>query len=349
VQKPVKPLQIFDIKKYALMPEWIRKVLGEFENSEELNSLRICTSSQETQNEINNGFWVLQLVGKESDAVRMPVIFADKNGLYTQFAIQFSTLLSEKFSQNISYTDELLQQTLLELHSKNEAVKKANEEIDKFVYSASHDLRAPLTSVLGLVYLLKQKDTSSEHQLYFDLMIESIGRLDSTIRDIVAYSKNNKTDIRIEPINLTRLLEPVIVQLSNIEAHHFNLFECVSILSDQLFYSDWSRLQIVLYNLMINSIKYRSNERPLSIVVALETNNDQVVITFSDNGSGIESKYLDKIFDMFYRSNEKSLGAGLGLYIVKEIIDRLGGEITVHSALNVGTTFKIKLPNHKQN
>lgn len=95
---------------------------------------------------------------------------------------------------------------------------------------------------------------------------------------------------------------------------------------------------------MSNSVKYRSLARELEIVIDLVEQPETIEITFSDNGIGIDSLYINKIFDMFYRSNEKSTGAGLGLFVVKEIVDKLKGRINVYSAPDMGSTFKILLP-----
>lgn len=327
------------------LPQWLKEILSKKKTDVSNFLLKICFTFDQVKTSTNQGFWALYIYFEDNHTLNMPVIFNPRNVDEIPVGLQdILTSINQYFFQSVNYTDVLLKRTMQELESKNEELKKANTELDRFVYSASHDLRAPLTSVLGLVYLLKEKDADQDKNLYLDLMIESIGKLDGTIRDIVAYSKNNKTEIKNESINLKRLLEPIIVQLSNIEARNINLFERVKIINDFNFIGDWSRLQIVFYNLMSNSVKYRSLARELEIVIDLVEQPETIEITFSDNGIGIDSLYINKIFDMFYRSNEKSTGAGLGLFVVKEIVDKLKGRINVYSAPDMGSTFKILLP-----
>lgn len=332
------------------LPQWLKEILSQKKQIQNDFQLKVCFSYNQVKESTTLGYWALFIYFDGEHTLNIPVIFNPKNVHDVPTDLQEILIsINHYFFQSVNYTDVLLKRTLQELESKNDELKKANTELDRFVYSASHDLRAPLTSVLGLVYLMKEKDAEHDKNLYLDLMIESIGKLDSTIRDIVAYSKNNKTEIKNENINLKRLLEPIIVQLSNIEARNINLFEQVKLVNDSNFIGDWSRLQIIFYNLMSNSVKYRSLMRDLEIVIDLTEQPDTVEIAFSDNGIGIDSLYINKIFDMFYRSNEKSTGAGLGLFVVKEIVDKLKGNIQVYSAADVGSTFKIILPKIKIN
>lgn len=348
----VHPNQLF----YSLadsrdeLPQWLKEIFSQKETFISNFQLKVCFNFEQVKLSTSQGYWALYVYFDGNHTLNIPIVFNPKN--VHEIPIDLQEILRDinhYFFQSVNYTDVLLKRTLHELEQKNEELKKANTELDRFVYSASHDLRAPLTSVLGLVYLLKEKDAEQDKNLYLDLMIESIGKLDSTIRDIVAYSKNNKTEIKFENINLKRLLEPIIVQLSNIEARNINLFDHVKVVNDFNFIGDWSRLQIIFYNLMSNSIKYRSMMRELEIVIDVVELPDSLEIKFSDNGIGIDSKYINKIFDMFYRSNEKSTGAGLGLFVVKEIVDKLKGNIQVYSAEDVGSTFKINLPKNAQN
>jgi len=114
------------------------------------------------------------------------------------------------------------------------------------------------------------------------------------------------------------------------------------------FCNDEERLSIILKNFISNAIKYRNPQAEKSFVrITININPQQAFIQIEDNGVGIEDSYLDKIFDMFFRGPIRSEGSGLGLYIVKQTLDRLGGTVEVSSRFNKGTTFKIVVPNLK--
>ena len=231
-----------------------------------------------------------------------------------------------------------------ELQKKNSELEKINFELDRFVYSASHDLRSPLTSVLGLLYLLRT-EVKEDHLLhYVSLMEESILKLDNIIRDIVAYSRNNRTQIQLEEITIKELLNDVNSGLRYLENGEFELDNVIRLNGPISMVSDRNRLQIILNNLISNAIKYRHPSRKPEITVDVATSQKGININLSDNGIGIPENQQDKIFDMFYRSNDKSSGSGLGLYIVRETVKKLDGSISVQSKVNTGTQFQILLP-----
>jgi len=231
-----------------------------------------------------------------------------------------------------------------ELQLKNKELQKINFELDRFVYSASHDLRAPLTSVLGLLYLLREEVKEKESQKLVDMMEESILRLDNTIRDIVAYSRNNRTEVQIEPLRIGLIIDDLIKSLRYLESGDIHLSSCVRYEDDFVFLGDKIRLTIILTNLISNSIKYKHPSRTPEVVVKVYREDSEIIITVADNGIGINEQHIGKIFDMFYRTNDLSAGSGLGLYIVNETVKKLDGRIEVKSKVNEGSIFKIMLP-----
>jgi PAS domain S-box-containing protein len=245
-------------------------------------------------------------------------------------------------------TERKLTEQYLKL--KNNELEKINGELDSFVYSASHDLRAPLKSILGLVNLSKMDYKRNEyHSLleYAGLIENSILKLDETIQKIINYSGNARTQIVLEEINLEKIIEDIFEKLKYIP-NCLKIKKIVSIEANCPFISDVSRIIIIFNNLISNSIKYSNPNRTDSYIkIDVRINLEEAVIIFEDNGIGINEKYIDKIFNMFYRATEKSDGSGLGLYIVKEIISRLEASINVTSILDKGTTFLIRIPNNK--
>jgi signal transduction histidine kinase len=237
------------------------------------------------------------------------------------------------------------------LRSQNMELMKINTELDRFVYSASHDLRAPLKSVLGLVKLA-QNDLQNNEFSYFTqyllMMEQSVHKLDETIKDIIDYSRNTRTEVESERVDLNNLLMELTDKLKYMEGFE-NMEKKISVDESIPLFSDLIRLSIIFNNLISNSIKYRNIYLEKSFFsIDIKVFPEKAVIVVEDNGIGIGDKYIDKIFNMFYRATEKSEGSGLGLYIVKEALDKLKGSIKVDSKINKGTTFRIEIPNLTQ-
>jgi signal transduction histidine kinase len=232
------------------------------------------------------------------------------------------------------------------LRIRNENLNKTNSELDSFVYKASHDLRAPLTSLLGLIEISK-RETNRENLISFlELQEKSIKKLDGYIVDILNISRNARMEITLQKINFDNMLEQIFQQLEYLENAH-SVKKLVSIRQDAPFIGDEVRINMVLINLISNSIRYAdaSKEEPF-LEVAIKTSSNQAEITIADNGMGIADKHLTKVFNMFYRGTESSNGSGLGLYIVKETVQKLKGSITLESEYRKYTRFRIILPNH---
>lgn len=234
----------------------------------------------------------------------------------------------------------------MELSEANQLLEKTNEELDRFVYSASHNLRAPLTSLLGLINLQRME---GGHPEYLDHMENAIHRLDGFITDIISYSKNARQEIETEEIPFQELIEQVFQDLSFYKSGQ--LIRCTAkVESKGIFYSDRKRLEMLLINLISNSYKYHDIKKPTPFIkVDVVHNEHQALIQINDNGLGIAAEHQENIFKMFYRASENSEGSGLGLYIVKEITEKLGGSIQVQSTLGLGTQFTIQLPCLKLN
>jgi signal transduction histidine kinase len=202
-----------------------------------------------------------------------------------------------------------------------------------------------LMSVLGLVNILQLENNQTSNEPYFDMMQSSIHKLDETLKEILEYSRNARSEINISEVSLTRMIDECFERLMYIQGSD-TIVKNVKIEGEGTFFSDAYRVGLILSNLISNAIKYRDEKKPVSeidILVSINTERSQIV--FRDNGVGIQEDYLPKIFNMFFRATEKSEGAGLGLYIVKETIEKLQGTIRVTSVFGEGTTFFIQLPN----
>jgi signal transduction histidine kinase/ligand-binding sensor domain-containing protein len=231
------------------------------------------------------------------------------------------------------------------LEKKNKELVKINSELDRFVYSASHELRSPLTSVLGLLQITKPEVTTDSLAKKLNLMKTAIERLDSFILDIISYSKNSRLKINSERIDFRQLIGESRRQLAFMpEMEHIRF--TVSIQDDTNFYSDTKRISVLLNNLISNSVKYsKPGYKDARIKITVVTNPKNMTLEIADNGVGIPAKYINRVFDMFFRASEGGTGSGLGLYISKEIVEKLDGAISVTSEQNEGTTFYVTLPN----
>jgi PAS domain S-box-containing protein len=231
------------------------------------------------------------------------------------------------------------------LEQRNQELLKINSELDRFVYSASHEMRAPLTSVLGLVNLASTGEEDPDKLMLLKMMQTSVERLDLFIKDIVHYARNSRLEVENERIDFPDLIAESIDQLKYMP-EVANIRITTALDGDHEFYSDKKRISVVMNNLLSNAIKY-SNPRVANpfIHIHVSQRTDAVALEIRDNGVGIREEYLDKIFNMFYRATMMQSGSGLGLYIVKEIIEKLEGSWGVCSKEGEGSTFHFLIPN----
>jgi PAS domain S-box-containing protein len=228
-----------------------------------------------------------------------------------------------------------------------EELKVRNTELDNFVYKVSHDLRAPLSSILGLVNLAKLPGNTDNPMDYIDIIGDKVEHLDHFIGDVLSHSKNLKMEVSINQVNFAQIIDRTFSELSYLEGAK-EITRNIKIEGTE-FYNDPWRISEILRNLISNSIKYRRFDNKTSeISIKILTDNLRTEIGFADNGIGIDEISLNKIFEMFYRATEQSDGSGIGLYIVKNAVDKLGGQISVFSKLGEGTRFTIILPNRIQ-
>lgn len=231
-----------------------------------------------------------------------------------------------------------------QLARQNEELTKTNAALDRFVYSASHELRAPLASILGLINVSLMGEDNREKRRMFDMMKSSVEKLDVLIRNIADYSRNSRLELARDQIDFRQLIDGSIRLLYFMNENNRIRMQ-VDVEGEGEFYSDKSRLEVVLNNFISNAIKYHNLEQADPFIhVKVRFDSHEAKIEVKDNGIGIPAKSLDKVFNIFYRATAVKSGSGLGLYIVKEIIEGLGGKVGVESAEGVGTTFTVTLP-----
>ncbi|WP_375579981.1 HAMP domain-containing sensor histidine kinase [Marivirga tractuosa] len=231
------------------------------------------------------------------------------------------------------------------LEEERSALEKTNRELDSFLYSTSHDLRAPVASLLGLINIAKHDIKDESGQQYVKMMEERVKKLDHIFSDILNYSRNIKTEISLKTFRLGEMVEDVITDVKfNQGADSIRLDYDEQI--HHILKTDYYQLKVVLGNLISNAVKYHDAKKPDQyIAIRFERLGRDVHISVEDNGTGIAPESQHKVFDMFYRATSEAEGSGLGLFIVQQALEKINARITLVSELGKGSIFKVIIEN----
>ncbi len=229
------------------------------------------------------------------------------------------------------------------LKRKVKELEKTNDELNRFVYSTSHDLRSPLASVMGILNLAKMENSVTDPNNYMGMIEVCVNKMDSFIQKIIEYYKSIRVDDEKNEISFKQLFNTSI-EICKILRPDVQFDVVVE--QEEPFVNDSFRMSVVLDNLISNAVKYQKslgNQPTVKIHTIVDTH--KAIIEIEDNGIGIVEEHLNNIFKMFFRSTTSVNGLGIGLYIVKEALARMGGDISVRSVYGQGTTFRIHVPN----
>ena len=236
-------------------------------------------------------------------------------------------------------TEEKLQKTVHDL-------ERSNEELEQFAYVTSHDLQEPLRTIASYTQLLERRykdklDSSADE--FMDYIVDATKRMRSLIKDLLEYSKVTSKGEESKLVSTKGIVKDIISDYQ-VTVKETNVEITCNELPDV--YSDKRLLTQVFQNLIGNAIKYRKPEEPSKIHISARKGDNEYVFSISDNGIGIEPQYFNRIFMIFQRLHtlETYEGTGIGLAIVKKIIDRLQGRIWVESELGKGSTFYFTIP-----
>jgi len=232
-----------------------------------------------------------------------------------------------------------------ELRSTLEELSERNFELDQLMYKTSHDLRSPLSSIMGLVNLANLDKEEKNFHHYLDKIEGRIKKLDEFIKSMLTYAKVNRSETERSVIHLEKLVRNCVQELEYLDNFKKIKFDFKMKGSEIPFRGDEQRISIILSNIISNAYKYFNPEAKSFLKIRIQVNTRRAKIEITDNGIGIRSEHLSKIFNMFYRATDRSQGSGLGMYIVKQAIEKCGGEIGIESTYGKGTHISITLPN----
>lgn len=277
-----------------------------------------------------------ELMQRNEEMATQKEVMEDQNRILQETQRQMAEL-NESLEKLVEERTQSLDDTI---HQLNKTIR----ELDAFVYSASHDIIAPLKSIQGLITLSRLHTKEGEALTYLDYMEASIKKLDEIINNMIQFSRNSKLEVKREIINIHTEIESCIQDFKFMKGFDEIDFQNMVDPNVQIV-SDKQRLRIILSNLIGNTIKYYDATKPSrEVSIQYENGHTTWKLSIHDNGIGIDKKYLSKVFEMFYRGTDRAYGSGLGLYIVKETVDRLKGEIFIDSEKGQWTRFELIFP-----
>ena len=270
------------------------------------------------------------------------------NGNSALYSIFLGNLLLSIFVAITGRVISDLQNTERLLHIQNQELENTNKELDRFVYSASHDLSAPLKSILGLVSISKIDADPKSTEVYLNQIENSVLKLDSFINEILDYSRNKRMGIRAEQVEIKTLCEEILENLKYMDDFS-NIRVDLNGLNQSTIQQDKVRLKIILSNLISNAIRFQKRIPGHQSLIKISSSRDLdiTLIHVEDNGEGIRPELNQKIFEMFFRASDTSKGSGLGLYIARESAQKIGAKITLRSVYGKGATFTVVVPDLK--
>jgi len=225
-------------------------------------------------------------------------------------------------------------------------VERLTGNINQFIQSCSHSMRGPLKTIEDLVLLLQHNQFSeNDRQAYLKVITTSLQSMERMLDELEHFLENSRREVISQPVDLREMVSDILDEFSR-PLLEGRIHASVSIEEHVAFHADASRLQLVLSNVIDNAIRFSDEEKDVRFIdIHANVNNDGALITISDNGIGIAQEVQSRVFEMFFKGSDKSHGVGIGLYIVREVLAKMGGSIAVHSIPREGTKLLISLPN----
>ncbi|MDW3194384.1 MAG: tetratricopeptide repeat-containing sensor histidine kinase [Cytophagales bacterium] len=231
---------------------------------------------------------------------------------------------------------------------KSEIIEKKNLELDAFFYRVSHDLKGPINSLLGLDMIVNEEIKDETTREYLGMYRVQIQRINQILDGLIKVTRMSHTSEKAEPVKFEQLIEECLKSYQFMT--NFSRIDFEVEIADSLEYrAEWALMNTIIQNLLENAIKYaRIPKNEPKIYISATEHKGAIVIKVQDNGVGIDPEQQEKIFEMFYQSDRKQSGVGLGLYIIKRAVDQLEGTIKLESEPGVGSKFTVKLPKYRK-
>ncbi len=225
---------------------------------------------------------------------------------------------------------------------KNEIIERKNAELDSFFYRISHDLKGPISSLLGLNNLVKMDVADDTSLQLFAMYHSQIMRVNDIIMGLINLTEIKNTEKLKTVINFDKLVDDCVESCRYLP--QFVTTRIEKQIGQFQFRSEWAIVNTILQNLIENAIKYSRSQVEAFVKVTITREGEEIIIVVEDNGQGIPEADQQNIFNMFFRGTDRTNGSGLGLYILKRAVERLNGSVVVTSKVSVGSTFTIRLP-----
>ena len=228
------------------------------------------------------------------------------------------------------------------VYKKTAALRKANKDLNTYIYKSSHDLRTPLTSIKSLLRLLDTEEHTPSTMKYLGLIQGCAEQMDDILVNLSRAVDYRKIEVSVAKVDF----ELVKHELESKELPDAGNVKINWRINEKVpFYSDPKLIKVILNKTIGNAISYAKGSQYDYCNITITTDSQGAVFSIEDNGVGISSKVKASIFEMFVKGTNKSKGAGLGLYLVKIALDKLKGKVTVDSQENIGSKLIFQLPN----
>ncbi|MTI20157.1 response regulator [Fulvivirga sp. RKSG066] len=223
-----------------------------------------------------------------------------------------------------------------------ESLKNLNKELETLIYRLSHEIKGPMSSLLGLINVGRMEFQDHKINEYLDKQESSVNLLNNTLKALMNLSELKRETVRSEEIQVKSIVDSILRKMKYVPG-----YEDVQIIVDidpsHKVISDTKQVQTILQNLIDNAIKFRKGRKP-SLYIETIRHSSCLYLSVADNGEGIPADQQDKIYDMFYRANVNSKGPGLGLYMVKSSVEKIQGSVSMKSVEGKGCRFDIIIP-----
>lgn len=310
------------------------KLLGY--SNDELNDITIYDFINHTEESINERLKDALEQKKISNGERQ---WKKKNG-------EIISVLVSSFCHKHNGADTIYvaAQDISERKKAEEKLEATNQDLKTFIYKASHDIRGPLASIMGLVNISKRELKEAAAVKYLDMINAATQKLDHTLGELVKAMRIKEVETFSDEIDFVQLTNELLTKFTYFPGYS-RLIVNTDISVTRAFTSDRSILETIMQNLIENAIKYqKANAEESFLKIAISNDEQKIKITVEDNGVGIEEELQKKVFDMYFRANTSTKGSGLGLYLVQKGVEKLNGEITLKSRIKQGTVMTVLLP-----